>query len=829
MKGRWIIVALVLVAATAEETKLWRVAQTAFRDGMFDVAESQATTLLQKFPRFESAESAQLLRARAQLEQGKWTEAVGTLSNAVAKLSSPDLMEKFRYWLAEAWLRGDQFPEAENGFVEFLEKHSRSDYRLPSQYGLAVARFQQGHLDAATHTLEQLLKQNPKRELGQEAELLRGQIKLAQQKVEEAEAIFATICQRFAGTRVFYQAHTWLGESRSRRGQWEEALKEYAVVTDTFRAQSSKAVTPSLAAEAWYGAGWTHWRRERFDQAAEAFTAALQYAQSPSLKRNALLKLGEAYLRSGKRTEGVVHLKAFLQAHPSDPMADEVHLAVADLLYAGDDWSGASAEYTQFTAKFPQSRLLSRANLQAGWAAWKLNQTNDALSSFQKAVDVASDPSIASEALFKLADTQFALGQNVEAVASYQRLISSFPEMKSLDRALFQLGLAYRRARNADAAVAAFESLLQRYPASAQAAEAQFQIGLVYGMDGHEPKARMAFATVVEKYPGTPWANRAALAIGESYQREGQPDLAIAELDKLITAAMDSELGQRAFYNRGWCYAATGRAEKTLEEFAAFLIKYPQSPLAPEAQFWMGDYYLRRKDYLKSQEQYQAVAKNYPFSELADVAQYHAGRSAYLRQDYKTAIELYEALFQAFPNSKWRCDARFGQGDALSEIGQFDDALLVFDSIAKQFAGCSLACEALGRKGDCQFTLTRFEEAGNSYRQALECAREADAAIRNQLLYKMGQSAEKAGKLDDAYRQYAVAVLETTVAPDSSLPPERFWLCKAGMAAASVKEQQQQWSDAVKLYSRLLELCPDMKLVLEEKIRKLRVEHMVLF
>jgi TolA-binding protein len=272
-----------------------------------------------------------------------------------------------------------------------------------------------------------------------------------------------------------------------------------------------------------------------------------------------------------------------------------------------------------------------------------------------------------------------------------------------------------------------------------------------------------------------------------------------------------------------------GQAEKTLADFVEFVKKFPESLLAPDAQFWIADYHLKKKDYIKAQEQFQLLVKSYPTSKLSDTAQYMAARAAYLRQDYKPAIELYEAVLKNFPDSGWRCDARFGEGDALSELNQFGDALLVFDSFIKDFPDCYLAAEAIGRKGDMQFTLGRFEEAIASYRKALDAAREGDPTFRNQLYYGIGLSYEKASKLDEAFEWYSKAVYEQAAAPDPNTPPERFWMCKAGFAAGTIKERREQWREAIILYQRLADLCPDMKTLLEQKIRKLRVDHVILF
>jgi len=827
----WAVALLLTVAAApqsrgaSEENRLYRVAQAAFGDGLNDLAEQQAAKFLEKFPNSEQDDSMALLLGRAQLNQGKWQEAVETFTKALAHWpdNRPDA---FRFWLAEALVRGGKFAEAETRYTEVIKKYGSSSYLATAEYGLAFAQFKQGKLDPAATTLERLLKRGPTGELAQDAGLLCGQVYLALKQPDKAEAAFDEVILKFPDLLASYRAHVWLGESYMRRKQLAEAQKQFDAVLEAFKSKPGKPVDAQLAAEAWSGLGWVHWWNGAFDQAAGAFSQALANATSVQLKRDAMLKLGESYVRTGKLADGVAKLREFLQANLADPHADEVRLAIGDLLYGNGECAAAQAAYAELISKHPQSALLAKAHLNAGWCAWKLGQTTDALKNFLLAFDLAQpkDRALASEALFKLADAQFALGQYSDAVGSYQRLIGEYANTGLLDHAMSQLGQTYQRARNAEAALITFQTLLEQCPNSVYAPDAQFQIGMLQsGLLGNEAKAREAFRAVTAMYPQSDLAGHAALAVGESFYRDGKYDEAITEFQKQIDAAQESELGQRAFYLRGLCQAQKGSADKTLAEFKEFITKYPKSVIAPDAQFWVADFYAKRQDYINAQQQFDLLAKNYPTHELADAAQYMAGRAAYSRQDYKAAKELFETLIKTFTNSAWRCDALFSDGDALTELGQFDNALVVFDLMTKQFGDCYLVCEAHGRKGDCLFTLKRFEEAAASYRTALDCAAQAEAAIRNQLYYKLGQSYEQQNKLAEAYENYAKPVYEQIADPNAL--PERFWLGKAGMAAAGIKEQQQQWREAKTLYQRLTELCPDLKPMLEDRIRKIIVQH----
>ncbi len=828
MKRLWPILALVFVAATptADELRQFRVAQATFEDKLYDVAERQLVEFLAKFPASERADNAQYLLAQAQLNQGKWEQAVKSLDEAASRW--PDKRpEAIRFWLGEAYTRGGKFSEAEARYAEVVDKYGRSSYHAPALYGVAFAQLKQGKFDAAASRLDQLLKLNLKTELGQEAELLRGQIFLAQEKFDQADAVFNAVAKKYPVSRTFYRAFYWLGQSQARRQRYDEALNNYSVVIDVFKAKPDAPVDAGLASEAWYGTGWVHWQTGQFDAAAEAFALALTNAQTAQLRRDALLKLAEASVRAGRASDGAARLKEFLQTHPNDRLADQAQLAVADLLFGQGEYSAAQTEYALLVTKYPDSPALPRAHLQAGWCAWQLKHFDDALKSFQQALGLAKDPSMQAEALEKIGDTQFALNQFSEAVASYRRLTGSNPVVRGLDRVLFQLGESYRRLRDTEAATATFESLVKQYPQSPFAGEAQYNLAQILVGQGKEAEARAMFGVVSEKFPDSVWAKNATLAIGQSLQNEGNYGQAIAQFDKLAVNGLDTELAQQAFFLRGQCYAATGKNGKTLADFTDFLKSHAGAPLAADVAYWIGDEYLRQKDYLKAQAQLQTLAETYPTSKVADAAQYFAGRAAYSRQDYKTAIELYEDLRKKFPDSAWRCDARFGQGDALTELGQFDNALTTFDLLVKQFPECSLLCEALGRKADCQYTLGRHEEAIATFRRALDCAK--DAPLRAQIQFKIGQCYEKQSKLDDALQFYIKPVYEQSVAPDPNLPPERFWSCKSLRAAAAIKEQQQQWREAITLYEKLATTCPDLKTLAEDAARKIRVQHGILF
>ena len=812
--------ALVFVAAAADESRLYRAAQTAFNDKLYDVAERQLTEFLQQFPTSERAERATLWLGQCQVQLGKWRAAIATLEPALTRW--PDKMpDSFRFWLAEAFARGNEWAKAAAQYTEVVEKYPRGEHRPMALYGLALAQFKQAQFGEAAGTLEQLEKvltrERALSDLALETELLRGQVELARGKFDRAAAALDNVIQKAAEKNVAYRAHLWRGESLARQQQPDDALKHFALIVDAFQAKTGKPVDAPLAAQAWFAQGWVHWQAGQFDLAAESYRHVLAQATLPELKRAALVKLGEALVRAGKINEGVAQLKEFLTTHPGDELAGDVQIACGDLLLGANQYAAALAEYTALIQQHAKSPFVPKATYNAGWCAWQLQHLPEAAQWFQRAVELARAPALVADAL----------GQFAAATGSYEQLLRDHPRLPTLDRATFQLAEAQRRDGKLDAAAQTFHLLVRKHAGSAFAPEAQFSLGQLAVIARDESAARQAYEKVLADYPTTAWAREAALAIGESFYRQKRYPEAQAHFDQLVAGGLDTELAQRAFYHRGWCLAQQKQPDKTLAEFTEFLKQHPQATLAGDVQFWIANHYLTQKDYLKAEEQFQSLARTYPSNTVAAAAQYYAGRTAYLRQDYKAAISAFEAVVKNFPESTWRCDARFGQGDALTELGQFEDALAVFDNVTRLCADTYLAGDAWGRKGDCQFTLNRFADAAVSYQKALEAGR--DAAARHQAMFKLGQCSEKQNQLNDAVQLYGKVIYEAIGGVASNEPPERFWSCKAARAAATVSEQQQQWREAITFYLKLAVTCPDLKPLAEDRIRKIRVERGIFF
>ncbi len=171
-------------------------ADTAFRDQLYDFAGRQYAAFLEKFPASDRTAEVRRLLAQCQLGQGDWEAALTTLRAGEAGLAADDL--ESRFWAAEALAYGGDFAAAEEHYLAVRDQGGGSDLAGSAGAGLAYVRFKQGRYEEAAATLDALDPGNLPDKLRRRAALLRCQILLAREQFGEANRILQEFLDRHA-------------------------------------------------------------------------------------------------------------------------------------------------------------------------------------------------------------------------------------------------------------------------------------------------------------------------------------------------------------------------------------------------------------------------------------------------------------------------------------------------------------------------------------------------------------------------------------------------------------------------------------------------------
>ena len=295
----------------------------------------------------------------------------------------------------------------------------------------------------------------------------------------------------------------------------------------------------------------------------------------------------------------------------------------------------------------------------------------------------------------------------------------------------------------------------------------------------------------------------------------------------------ESSFVPQASYMRGFCLYQLGQVDEAVETSKVFIEKYPDSEWTPDVIFWLAERYYNQGQYGEAEPLFLRIASDFSGHRLAARALYWAGRAADEKSNYVKAIERYSEVAKTYPDSEILPQTRFAQGDALTELGEFARAILAFEEILKNYPESPLVSAAWGRKGDCQYSLAtdnsaRYEEAISSY-QAVLNRPSSSPVLKMQTEYKMGRCLEKTGAFEKAFSRYMNVVYTFTNERVDRTPYSIIWFTRAAFGAASLKEKERVWVEAVKIYDRVIAAGVPARDEAQKRVERIKTENWLLF
>ncbi len=834
----WVVVCAAFFAAwpaSAAETRsaaeLWRTGSSAFRDGIYDVAERQLRELLAAYPKFPNAEEATLLLGETMVLSGQKEAALQWLEAAAAKYTSGRFADAFVFWHAEALAHVGRWKAAEARYRVLLEKFPTSRYVAEAQYGLGYALFAQDSFNEADTMFGAISPQLASAELLGDASVMRGRIATAAKNYGAAESHFQSAIERFPNTSVGWQAYYWLGQLRREQGKLDDAAGAFD------RALAGSRTAPALStftAQAWLSLGEVRVAQRRWTEAAGAFRAAFAGSTSEAIKRSAVTQLNALSPNITRSEDAISLLRAFVDAHPQDALTTPVLLRLAQMLSAAKRHEEALAIYQRLATQFPQSEEAPAALNGVAWSQLTLGRSTESADGFAQVARTAKDPALVAQAYFKMGDLAFAANEFEKAAGSYEKSLHADPRGQLASEALWQLALSAARAGQADRSAAALEKFLATYPQHSHTDEAWLQLGQAYVAQCRYERAWLTFEKLWVGREPSKLAMEARRAAARARESAGRWLEAAQSYEEILALKPAEDMAALAAFGRAYCLARNGDEIGARQGFERVLRDFPKTSQAAEAVFWLAEQHYNRKEWTEAQKLFATVPQRWPAHRLADTALLWSAHAALNRQAYKEARDILEELLRnpAYRASPWRADARLIEGESLAEEGKFAEALLVFESVARDFPDTMQADEALGRQGDCHFSLAtevpanpkleRYQQAIVVYQLVLNSLR-ANPALKSQARYKIGKCQEKLGETTKALESYLAVIYETDA--QGKILAEPVWFSRAGFDAGELLEGQGRWTEAAKVYLRLMRSGFPCSGQARQRLEKIRTDH----
>jgi TolA-binding protein len=877
-----VLVGRPLSAQPSPESRLFNAAVRAFEDGIYDRAEREFAEFSRSFPASSQGSEAVLYQARAAIKQQRLQPAIELLTGQLGQAGP--LADRYRYWLAEAYLQGTNNQAAAETFAQLIKEFPQSTRLLDASYGEALAFFRLKQwakvidlLHNPSGTFQKESRARAADELAVRGQLLLAEALLENRQFQAAEGLVEKLAEtdlipEFKWRRQYLLCRIELGGRRA-----AEALDG----TTNLLALAAAAGQRNLQAESFALRGQIFEQVHDLDAAIQAYTNNLVEATPAVHRRQAFLRTIELTLAQDRLEEAASRLEAFLAQSPQDQGTDVALLALGEvhlkqhlvpgtnglpatltnrLADATNHLQAALDRFDKLIATCTNSPLLGRAQLSRGWCLWLDGKVAGSRQAFQAATEVLPYSEDLAVARFKLADAQFQQGDFTNALANYRVVVESFASLPRVtnelaEAALYQMLRVSLELGDLVGANDAMSRVLQDHPRSRLGEKGLLLLGQGYTEARRTDDARGVFARFLERAPTSPLRPLVELAVARTFVEEKQWDRAIAHYEGWLRRHGTNALRAEAAFNLAWVQYQAGHETNALNLFTGFLTEFPTNPLAPRAQFWLGSFWYGQKDFVNAEKNFQIVFQNtnWPVTALSYEARMMAGRAAFARQSWKDAAGddgyFTRLVGDYVSGTDTNCppelvaEAFFALGDTFvsqeadqaKPLQKFEKARTAFERIPQLFPTSRLVPHAWGRIGDCCLQLAVedgkfFDQATNAYQKVLSPALKADVGVRSQAEKAIGFVLEEQARLKQAPESTALRkmaldhylniVYGQNLSEGEQADP--FWLKEAGLAAARVAEELGQWDVAVKIYERLKTCLPTLKAILDKRIEKAR-------
>ncbi len=432
---------------------------------------------------------------------------------------------------------------------------------------------------------------------------------------------------------------------------------DYQGATEAYQEIVASFSDDPLAEEATFGLGKALWLEDDATAAAQVF---LSLGNSDSYREThpeILYWLGQALKRVGQVKEAAA---AFIEYAEQQSLLDSRAYSLAGDAYAAvQDTSNAIASYEQALSKAPDiaSKLRAREGIAA--ASIQAGDFERAIAQYQAILISASQPGYRAEMHYQLGQTQLANGQTEDAYASFQEAMRAGPTSHFAYLALADLVNAeqpvdsYLRGR-IDVAAGAYQpaiDILHEYMDTNpnHAAEAHALVARAYEGQKDYIRAEIEWQQLTDTHANDTAAGAAWLGRGRSYWRRDDPATAREVYLRAAELSLDRTAAAEALW---WAAIIAERDEGTLSEATA---------------------------------DFARLAQEYPESKYATRAAFRSGLTSFQLGDFEAARTIWSAAADA-GDGLWEAAASYWLGRSLEVEGNTDEAITHWQEMTERWS-----------------------------------------------------------------------------------------------------------------------------------------------
>lgn len=432
----------------------------------FEAAKDTLTEMMERFPESEYTPNALYYLGWIAVKQSSPRDAVPYFSDLVRRFRESSLAPDALYQKSLLLLEAGDFQLAQEGFSQYLLRYDGLPATEPAQFYLGIAHARMQEYRVAEEILGSFNDAYPRSEFRarafyelawcsrrlndllnakkryRELLLLNAPASLEHRAlIELAEVEFET--ENFDGAisnldqLLSYELSDEIREKALYRRGWSLlGRNQKGLAADSFETLLSDYPGTDWAAVAAYQAGEVRLEQNDFRTALANFSIAADRATDPQLKKQALLRRGEAEALNER-------------------------------------WTESEATFVSYLREFPASEWDRRAKMWLGWAYENQRKFEQAITTYRAVLVTGDQDALGARSQFQIGECLFAMQQYDEAIRELIKVDVRFGFPEWTARALFEIGQILDRKEQPSEANERYKEVIQRFPGTDEAVAAQ--------------------------------------------------------------------------------------------------------------------------------------------------------------------------------------------------------------------------------------------------------------------------------------------------------------------------------------------------------------------
>lgn len=630
-------------------------------------------------------------------------------------------------------------------------------------YAAAVGFYKQNRWSFAEEAFKKFLKEHPQHDRAPFARLYLGLVLTNQEKYQESRRVLEGFVKDYPRNQQVPQALYRIAEA-------SYFLDDLPRAEADFLAFLAKSPEDPLREYALPYLADAQLRLGKAELAATNFAAAIKLFPQGKLLEDSRWGLAKA-LEAQQKFSEATEIYRQLAANPAGTRAAQAQLQIASRFFEQREFAQAAAEYLELVKKFPESKYVPTAHLNAGYAYYEQKDFKSAASQFELAAkdeqqaplghywhgmaqkqlgDLAAAEaifktafekhgahSIAEQILFQWADCELRLAKFDSAEKHFAEVVKRWPEGAWADDSLYFAGeAALQRANRATdeavrlAAIEAAEGYVQQFTTSQPNSGLKLyndllrsRVLLARGAEADVVAASEILKSVLASAQRPQTQAQARYHLARAQQRLKQPAAVVETLEPLV-AQVRAEGAKSEFIDGLVLYASSLLMDKKYAAAKTAAADYvrlvPQGDQLDQALAVQALAQAQLKEFDAARESVEQLRRSVPKSLLLHSTALQLADVAYAQKEFEVAQHWYASVIAAGPDSSSYVPALSGQSWSQFERKQFQAAAAGFEKIVQDFPQHALAPEAAFKWGESLLLDGQLAEAAQAFSKSFE-------------------------------------------------------------------------------------------------------------